>query len=153
MELGAQSKRSVLIEGATRALAARRYGDAIEHILGLVALEPSEPRWQQKYGEVLRTLGRDREAAAAYRRAARRYEAQALPALASAAERVADSLDGGGPSLAERVLQQRQVTQPIARVDVPRPLAVTRPITRPDLQVTRPLTCPGERPTSRPPGA
>jgi hypothetical protein len=99
-----QGNRSALSDALTRALAARRYGEAMTRILNLIELEPHEPRWHQKYGEVLRTLGRNREAAAAYRRAARRYEALALPVRASAALRVADGLDGGdsSPQIAPR---------------------------------------------------
>jgi len=87
-------RRSVLADDVAQHLAKRRYAGALTSILRLVMLDPTEPRWHQKYGEVLRTLGRNREAAAAYRRAARRYDALALPARASAALRVAESLEG-----------------------------------------------------------
>jgi hypothetical protein len=120
----APSKRDALVDASTQALAARRYGDALNHIMGLVTLEPSEARWHQKYGEVLHTLGRNREAAAAYRRAARRYEVQALPARANAALRVAETLEGRAPTLSQRILSDRQATRPILR-------AVERPTSRP----------------------
>jgi hypothetical protein len=89
-----EEQRSELKQALARAQAACRYVDAMSALLGLVALEPHEPRWHQKYGEVLRTLGRNREAAAAHRRAARRYEALGFPVRASAALRLADTLDG-----------------------------------------------------------
>jgi len=89
-------------------------------------LEPTEPRWHQKYGEVLRTLGRNAEAAAAYRRVARRYEALALPARASAALRVADLLDGQDSSDRVEQLESAHLA-------------------------TRPIPSPYERVTARPP--
>jgi tetratricopeptide (TPR) repeat protein len=91
-------KRSILSDAVTQSIAKRRYDDALGCIMKLVALEPAEPRWHQKYGEVLRTLGRHKEAAAAYRRAASRYELTALPARASALLRVAETLEGGSAS-------------------------------------------------------
>jgi Flp pilus assembly protein TadD len=105
-------RRSGLAGEVTRALAERRYADALGTILKLVMLDPCEPRWHQKYGEVLRTLGRGAEAAAAYRRAARRYEALALPARANALLRVADTLDGASPSSGASSTD-RQATVPI----------------------------------------
>ena len=91
-------KRSILSDAVTQSIAKRRYDDALANIMRLVALEPAEPRWHQKYGEVLRTLGRHKEAAAAYRRAAARYDVMALPARASALLRVAETLEGGSAS-------------------------------------------------------
>jgi predicted Zn-dependent protease len=90
-----EKKRLVLTETVTQTLAERRFGDAMAAIRALIAHFPEEPRWHKKEGELLRTLGRNREAAAAYRRAARRYDAMALPVRAGAALRAADALDGG----------------------------------------------------------
>jgi hypothetical protein len=87
-------RRTILCEGVAQSLSARRYEDALVWIRKLVMLDPHEPRWHQKNGEVLRTLARSREAAAAYRSASRCYRAAGLHARASAAQRVADSLDG-----------------------------------------------------------
>ncbi len=105
--------RRILAASVTQSLAKRRYGDALSSILRLVMLEPGEPRWHQKYGEVLRTLGRAQEAAAAYRRAARRYEAMALPARASAALRVAEGLEGASSSSTAPTSSDRLRTQPL----------------------------------------
>jgi len=110
-------KRSILSDGVTQSLAQRRYSDALACIMRLVMLEPAEPRWHQKYGEVLRTLGRKKEAAAAYRRAARRYEAMALPTRASALLRVAEMLDGVSASTPPaRTSSDRHPTQPVMPV-------------------------------------
>lgn len=121
-------RRSILSEGVTQSLAQRRYSDALACIMRLVTLEPAEPRWHQKYGEVLRTLGRKKEAAAAYRRAARRYEALALPTRASALLRVAEMLDGGSASTPPaRTSSDRHPTHPVA----PLPPADERVTVRP----------------------
>jgi tetratricopeptide (TPR) repeat protein len=109
----AADKRSALSDALTQSIARRRYGDALACIMQLATLEPAEPRWHQKYGEVLRTLGRTKEAAAAYRRAARRYEAMALPARASALSRVAEQLEGASaPTPPARTSTDRLRLQP-----------------------------------------
>ncbi len=109
-----EARCAALADQVMRAIAGRRYGDATTRLLDLIAMEPDEPRWHQKYGEVLRTLGRNREAAAAYRRAARRYEVHGLPVRASAALRVADTLDGV-PSTTPAVQRtsDRNATRPV----------------------------------------
>ena len=111
----AHDARTALVNAVQAALVARRYPVALGHILDLIVREPNEPRWQQKYGEVLRILGRDREAAAAYRRAARRYEAAGLAAHASAVERVAEMLDGAAPTRGVVRLSDHRATQPVDR--------------------------------------
>ena len=77
----------------------RRYNDALNHILGLISLDPGDPRWPHKYGDVLRSLRRTDEAAAAYRRAARRYEAAGFPVRATAMMRLAGELMGESGSV------------------------------------------------------
>lgn len=99
----------------------RRYGDALNHILGLVALEPNDPRWPHKYGDVLRSLRRDGEAAAAYRRAARRYEAAGFPVRATAMMRLAGELAGdSGPCRIEPEDRGRMIS---GTVDVTVPVS------------------------------
>jgi hypothetical protein len=128
-------RRSELADDVTQLLAKRRYADALASIQRLVMLDPTDPRWHQKHGEVLRTLGRNREAAAAYRVAARRYEALALPARSSAAYRVAESLEGVTS------------TPPSAPVSAP---VSARP-TSTDRQPSQPLLPIEDRITARPP--
>jgi len=90
--------REELRDALQVAMNERRYNDALNHILGLVALDPNDPRWPHKYGDVLRSLRRNNEAAAAYRRAARRYEAAGFPVRATAMVRLAMELEGdSGP--------------------------------------------------------
>jgi hypothetical protein len=80
------------------AMVARRYNHALEHIMCLEALEPTDPRWAHKHGDLLRTLGRLTEAAAAYRRAARRYDALGFPVRSAAMITLARELGGiSGP--------------------------------------------------------
>lgn len=93
-----KQQRDELRDALQVAMNERRYNDALSHILGLVALDPNDPRWPHKYGDVLRSVRRNNEAAAAYRRAARRYEAAGFPVRATAMMRLAYELEGdSGP--------------------------------------------------------
>jgi len=83
-----------LIDALTRALAARRYDAALERVVELLERDPDEARWHEQNGELLRMLDRAPEAAAAYREAARRYDAQGLSQRASSLRRVAELLAG-----------------------------------------------------------
>jgi hypothetical protein len=89
-----KEQRETLRHSLQVAMNERRYNDALNHILGLVALDPNDPRWPHKYGDVLRSLRRHNEAAAAYRRAARRYDAAGFPVRATAMVRLAVELEG-----------------------------------------------------------
>lgn len=92
--LDRQQRKDALQE----AMASRRYTHALEHIMSLEAFEPTDPRWPHKYGDLLRTLGRLTEAAAAYRRAARRYDALGFPVRSAAMVTLARELGGiSGP--------------------------------------------------------
>jgi hypothetical protein len=117
--------RELLRESLQQSLTERRYHDALNHILGLISLDPSDPRWPHKYGDVLRSLRRNHEAAAAYRRAARRYEAAGFPVRANAMLRLSDELDGeNGP--------RRKESGPMLRADVTVPVTEDqdKPLTR-----------------------
>lgn len=89
----AEAKRELHKDALQQALATRRHSDALQNITSLIALDPSDPRWPHKYGDVLRSMGRPDEAAAAYRRAARRYELFGFPLRAQALVRLAGELD------------------------------------------------------------
>jgi len=95
-----KQQREDLRDALQVAMNERRYSDALNHILGLVAQDPHDPRWPHKYGDVLRSLRRTDEAAAAYRRAARRYEAAGFPVRATAMLRLAGQLMGESGSVA-----------------------------------------------------
>jgi hypothetical protein len=80
------------------AMVSRRYTHALEHLMCLEALEATDARWPHKLGDLLRTLNRLNEAAAAYRRAGRRYEALGFPVRAAAMLTLARELGGiSGP--------------------------------------------------------
>lgn len=118
--LTASQHRDLLRESLQQALQGRRYHDALHTILGLIALDPTDPRWPHKYGDVLRSLRRENEAAAAYRRAARRYDAAGFPVRAAAMMRLARELEGdSGPRRREDLEQsprlRSDVTAPITR--------------------------------------
>jgi predicted Zn-dependent protease len=115
-----KQQRDDLRDALQIAMNERRYGDALNHILGLVALEPNDPRWPHKYGDVLRSLRRNNEAAAAYRRAARRYEAAGFPVRATAMMRLAGELEGdSGPCRIEPEDRGRRMISGTVDVTVP----------------------------------
>ena len=87
MSLGA------LIDALMRALTQQRHEAALGHLVELIALEPDEPRWHERRGDVLRRLGQTHEAATAYRAAALRYDVQGLSDHGSELRRAADQLD------------------------------------------------------------
>ncbi len=88
----AADQRDVAKDALAQALQTRRHEEALHQIQTLMALDPSDPRWPHKYGDVLRALGRNTEAAAAFRRAARRYELFGFPLRAQAMLRLATEL-------------------------------------------------------------
>jgi len=112
--LSVNEHRELLRESLQHSLTERRYHDALNHILGLISLDPSDPRWPHKYGDVLRSLRRNTEAAAAYRRAARRYEAAGFPVRANAMLRLSEELDGA--------VSRRAESGPVRRADVTVPV-------------------------------
>jgi hypothetical protein len=90
--------RQQLKDELQQAMVSRRYNHALDHIMCLEALEPTDPRWPHKHGDLLRSLGRLTEAAAAYRRAARRYDALGFPVRSVAMITLARELGGiSGP--------------------------------------------------------
>jgi predicted Zn-dependent protease len=89
----ALEQRDAAKEALASALQTRRHEAALQQIQTLMALDPSDPRWPHKYGDVLRSLGRSIEAAAAFRRAARRYEIFGFPLRAQAMLRLASELE------------------------------------------------------------
>jgi hypothetical protein len=115
-----KQQRDELRDALQLAMNERRYGDALNHILGLVALDPNDPRWPHKYGDVLRSLRRNNEAAAAYRRAARRYEAAGFPVRATAMMRLSFELEGdNGPRASEPEQSGRRMISGTVDVTVP----------------------------------
>jgi cAMP-dependent protein kinase regulator len=62
-----------LRDDAQAAAAAGKYKRAVEAYLELERVEPRDPQWPKRAGDMLRRLGKDREAVAAYDRAVDRY--------------------------------------------------------------------------------
>ncbi len=87
MSLGA------LIDSLMRSLAAERHEAALAYVQELIMLDPDEALWHERHGDVLRTLDRRPEAAAAYRGAALRYEVQSLSERGSELRLIAQRLD------------------------------------------------------------
>ena len=114
-------EREVLREALQVAMNERRYGAALTHLLGLVALDPSDPRWPHKYGDLLQSLRRTKEAAAVYRRTAACYEGAGFPVRAEAMRRLALELEGKDSRASEpkesgahRAVRRDHVTVPIS---------------------------------------
>lgn len=89
---GADIRR--LRESFTRSVAQRQLEHAFRLAAQLEALEPAEPRWPHKRGDLLRNFGKPAEAAQAYRRAARLYDDQNLGARGKAMRTLARTLAG-----------------------------------------------------------
>jgi predicted Zn-dependent protease len=83
---------AALKKALSAALARRDHARALELIARLEALEPGDPRWPHKCGDLLRREGRVRDAASAYRRAAERYEGQGFDTRSRAIRHLARSL-------------------------------------------------------------
>lgn len=78
----------------------RDHQRTFELAITLEGLEPDDARWPRKCGDLLRMAGRPHDAAAAYRRAAKRYEAQGFHDRARAMTVLARSLGGESAHLA-----------------------------------------------------
>lgn len=76
---------------------------ALELSMELEKREPAESRWPQKTGDILRRLKKDREAAAAFERAARCWAAQGFLARAIAMAKTVIALDPSRASLVEEL--------------------------------------------------
>lgn len=87
-----EAHSGALRQALTTALQERRHLDALGLIARLEAMEPDEPRWPHKRGDVLRAAGKRGDAAAAYRRAAVRYNGRGFPAREAAMINLAQQL-------------------------------------------------------------
>jgi hypothetical protein len=81
---------------------------ALEVLAQLETLDPDEPRWPHKRGDVLLTLGQPAQAAEAYHAAADRYAAQGFPPRAAAIRQHAERLSS--PTLPDPAQQSPQAT-------------------------------------------
>ena len=86
-------KLSTLKAELETTLAAGKLARAIEVATQLEKLEPTESRWSQKAGDILRRQNKPKEAAAAFERAARTWAKQGFMARAIAMAKTVSSLD------------------------------------------------------------
>lgn len=116
------------------ALASGKLPRALELATELERREPNEARWPQKVGDILRRQKKDREAAAAFERAARRWAAQGFLARAIAMAKTVASLDPARASLVEELdpavaQREHRKVRPVAAPmhDAPAPLVEIAP--------------------------
>jgi len=92
-----------LKEELEAALASAKLPRALELALELEKREPNESRWPQKTGDILRRQKKDREAAAAFERAARCWAGQGFLARAIAMAKTVIALDPSRGGLVEEL--------------------------------------------------
>jgi hypothetical protein len=91
------ARQGDLVDDLMRALAARDHAAALQVVEEMIVLEPEGAFWHQKHGDVLRLLGRELEAAEAYRSAAHCYLLRGLASNARVLQRVAEMLESTSP--------------------------------------------------------
>lgn len=86
-----------------RALGRERLADALVHYEFLESLEPKEPRWPHRKGDLLKRLGRVEDALDAYERAAALYAQLGFVARAAAMAKVVVAIDPDRADVFDRV--------------------------------------------------
>jgi CRP-like cAMP-binding protein len=84
----AESPSRKLRNKLNHALRKERLGEALAHYTALEMVEPKEPRWPHRKGDLLKRLGRRQEAVEAYERAVDLYAQQGFVARAAAMAKV-----------------------------------------------------------------
>lgn len=92
-----------LREQLTKALRSERLGEALGHYEALQAMEPDEPRWPHRKGDLLKRLGRPLAAVEAYERAVDLYAEKGFVARAAAMAKVVLGLAPGRVDVLARV--------------------------------------------------
>ncbi len=82
------SRSRKLRDKLNNALRREHLGEALGHYEALQVVEPNEPRWPHRKGDLLKRLGRPQEAVAAYERAVDMYAEQGFVARAAAMAKV-----------------------------------------------------------------
>jgi CRP-like cAMP-binding protein len=98
---GRQSRR--LRESLQRALERERLTEALGHYEALETIEPGEPRWPHRKGDLLKRLGRRNKAIEAYERAVELYAERGFVARAAAMAKVVLGLAPERIDVLERV--------------------------------------------------
>jgi CRP-like cAMP-binding protein len=86
-----------------KALIKERFAQALLHYETLQRLEPTEPRWPHRRGDLLKRLGRAHEAIRSYERAVDLYAQHGFVARAAAMAKVVIALDPARIDVLERV--------------------------------------------------
>lgn len=117
------SRTRVLRDKLQKALQRERYREALACYRALEGAEPDEPRWPHREGDLLKRLGRPREAIAAYERAVDLYARRGFVARAAAMAKVVMGIDPERADVLERVNPvaarqlHRSARSPIASAD------------------------------------
>jgi len=96
-------KVAKLREKLDKALRKERFDDALARYDELMGLEPAEPRWPHRKGDLLRRLGREHTAIACYEKAVRCYADLGFVARAAAMAKVILQIDDSRVDVLERV--------------------------------------------------
>ena len=86
-----------------KALIRERFAEALMHYSALERVEPSEPRWPHRRGDLLKRLGRKQEAIGSYERAVDLYAQQGFVARAAAMAKVVIAMEPERIDVLERV--------------------------------------------------
>ncbi|HSN85054.1 MAG TPA: cyclic nucleotide-binding domain-containing protein [Polyangiales bacterium] len=86
-----------------KALLKERFNEALTHYEALEHLEPAEPRWPHRRGDLLKRLGRSADAIRCYERAVDLYAQQGFVARAAAMAKVVIAIDPQRIDVLERV--------------------------------------------------
>ena len=97
------SRTRNLREKLQKALLKERFGEALEHYAALQRMEPGEPRWPHRKGDLLKRTGHLEQAVTSYERAVDLYAQQGFVARAAAMAKVIMSIDPNRTDVLERV--------------------------------------------------
>ncbi|MGB5701737.1 MAG: hypothetical protein WBM48_02885, partial [Polyangiales bacterium] len=86
-----------------KSLLKERFSESLDLYAVLERMEADEPRWPHRKGDLLKRLGRDEEAVAAYERAVDLYAARGFVARAAAMAKVVMGIDPDRAGVLERV--------------------------------------------------
>lgn len=98
---GSRSRK--LRDRLQKSLLKERFSESLDLYAVLERMEADEPRWPHRKGDLLKRLGRDEEAVAAYERAVDLYAARGFVARAAAMAKVVMGIDPDRAGVLERV--------------------------------------------------
>lgn len=102
----AKQSAESLREALARAIDKDRPRDIIAALEGLQKLEPDEPRWPHRLGDVYRRLGNVMQAADAYERAMHAFAQHGYMARAVAVAKLAIALDASRADILRQIQQE-----------------------------------------------